>query len=36
MEAVLGPDGERIGDGRRKKNRGRSIRSRKPALLPIL
>jgi hypothetical protein len=36
MDAVLGPGGERIGDGRRKKSRGRSIRSAKPALLPVL
>jgi hypothetical protein len=36
MEAVLGPGGERVGDGRRKKARGRSIRSPKPALLPIV
>jgi Fe-S-cluster containining protein len=36
MDAVLGPGGERIGDGRRKKNRGKSIRSRKPPLLPVL
>ena len=36
MDAVLGPGGEHVGDGRRKKNRGRSIRSAKPPLLPIL
>jgi len=36
MDAVLGPGGERIGDGRRRKNRRRSIRSAKPALLPVL
>ena len=36
MEAVLGPGGEEIGDGRKKKNRKRSIRSPKPALLPVL
>lgn len=36
MEAVLGPGGQVIGDGRKKKNRTKSIRSRKPALLPIL
>ena len=36
MEAVLGPGGERIGDGRRRKTRGRSIRSPKPPLLPIV
>ncbi len=36
MEAVLGPGGTMIGDGRKKKNRKKSIRSRKPALLPIL
>ncbi|MFM7041508.1 MAG: YkgJ family cysteine cluster protein [Planctomycetaceae bacterium] len=36
MDAVLGPDGDRIGDGRRRKSRGRSIRGPKPALLPIL
>jgi len=33
---VLGPGGESIGDGRKRKNRGRSIRSRKPPLLQIL
>lgn len=36
MDAVLGPDGETIGDGRKKKNRKKSIRSKKPALLPVL
>ena len=36
MDAVLGPGGDRIGDGRRRKGRGRSIRGPKPALLPIL
>ncbi|MBM4021059.1 MAG: YkgJ family cysteine cluster protein [Planctomycetes bacterium] len=36
MDAVLGPGGDMIGDGRRKKNRGKSIRSPKPQLLPIL
>ena len=36
MDAVLGPGGNAIGDGRKKKNRRQSIRSRKPALLPIL
>ena len=36
MEAVLGPGGEEIGDGRRKKNRTKSIRSPKPPLLPVL
>lgn len=36
MEAVLGPGGEEIGDGRKKKNRRRSIRSSKPPLLPLL
>ena len=36
MDAVLGPGGEHIGDGRKGKNSQRSIRSAKPALLPIL
>lgn len=36
MDAVLGPGGEEIGDGRKKKNRKKSIRSKKPALLPVL
>ena len=36
MDAVLGPGGQRIGDGSRRKNRNRSIRSAKPALLPVL
>ena len=36
MEAVLGPGGEDIGDGKKKKHRQRSIRSPKPALLQIL
>jgi hypothetical protein len=36
MDAVLGPGGEHVGDGRKKKNRQKSIRSPKPALLPIL
>jgi hypothetical protein len=36
MEAVLGPGGEEIGDGRKKKNRKKSIRSAKPSLLPVL
>jgi len=36
MDAVLGPGGEHIGDGHKQKNRQRSIRSAKPALLPIL
>ncbi len=36
MEAMLGPGGDELGDGRKKKNRRRSIRSPKPALLPIL
>jgi hypothetical protein len=36
MDAVLGPGGENIGDGRKKKNRTKSIRSPKPALLPIV
>ncbi|MFM7519090.1 MAG: YkgJ family cysteine cluster protein [Planctomycetota bacterium] len=36
MEAVLGPGGEKVGDGRRAAARGRSIRSPRPALLPIL
>jgi hypothetical protein len=25
-----------VGDGRKKKNRSKSIRSKKPALLPVL
>jgi hypothetical protein len=33
---VLGPGGVEIGDGRTKKNRRRSLRGPKPALLPIL
>ena len=36
MDAVLGPDGDTVGDGRKKKNRHKSIRSAKPALLPVL
>jgi hypothetical protein len=36
MDAVLGPGGETIGDGRRKKNRDQSIRGPKPPLLQIL
>jgi uncharacterized protein len=36
MEAVLGPGGEQLGDGRRKVCRGRSIRSPKPDPLRIL
>ena len=36
MDAVLGPGGEYVGDGRKKKNRGKSIRSPKPPLLQIL
>ena len=36
MEAVLGPGGENVGDGKRKKYRRRSIRSPKPSLLKIL
>lgn len=36
MEAVLGPEGKVIGDGRKKKNRKKSIRSKKPPLLPVL
>jgi len=36
MDAVLGPGGESVGDGRRKKNRTRSIRGLKPPLLQIL
>lgn len=36
MEAVLGPGGDELGDGRKKKNRRRSIRSPKPPLLPLL
>jgi hypothetical protein len=36
MEAVLGPGGEDVGDGRKKKYRSRSIRSPKPTLLNIL
>ena len=36
MDAVLGPGGQAVGDGRKKKNRHASIRGRKPSLLPIL
>ncbi len=36
MDAVLGPGGKTIGDGRKKKNRKQSIRSKKPSLLPVL
>ena len=36
MDAVLGPGGLHVGDGRKKKNRGQSIRGPKPALLPIV
>ena len=36
MDAVLGPDCDTVGDGRKKKNRSKSIRSAKPALLPVL
>jgi len=36
MDAVLGPGGETIGDGRKKKNRNQSIRGPKPPLLQIL
>ena len=36
MEAMLGPGGEKIGDGRRRKNRHRSIRSPKPNPLQVL
>jgi Fe-S-cluster containining protein len=36
MDAVLGPGGDSIGDGRRKKSRGQSIRGPKPPLLQIL
>jgi hypothetical protein len=36
MEAMLGPGGEKIGDGRRRKNRHRSIRSAKPNPLQVL
>ena len=36
MDAVLGPGGMTLGDGRRKKNRGKSIRGPKPPLLPIV
>ena len=36
MDAVLGPGGEHVGDGRKKKNRAKSIRGPKPALLPIV
>ncbi len=36
MEAVLGPGGEDVGDGKKKKYRQRSIRSPKPTLLKIL
>jgi hypothetical protein len=36
MDAVLGPGGMEVGDGRKKKNRNKSIRSKKPALLPVL
>jgi len=33
---VLGPGGKEIGDGRKRKNRRRSIRGLKPPLLPIV
>jgi Fe-S-cluster containining protein len=36
MDAVLGPGGLFVGDGHKKKNRGKSIRSAKPPLLPIV
>jgi hypothetical protein len=36
MDAVLGPGGQEIGDGRKRKNRRMSIRGPKPALLPIV
>jgi|MDSZ01.1.fsa_nt_gb Fe-S-cluster containining protein len=36
MEVVLGPGGKKIGDGRKKKNRTKSIRSPKPSLLPVI
>ena len=36
MDAVLGPGGMEVGDGRKKKNRSKSIRSQKPPLLPVL
>ena len=36
MDAVLGPGGMEVGDGRKKKNRSKSIRSKKPSLLPVL
>jgi Fe-S-cluster containining protein len=36
MDSVLGPGGEHVGDGRRRKNRRRSIRGPKPPLLQII
>ncbi|RLS36215.1 MAG: YkgJ family cysteine cluster protein [Planctomycetota bacterium] len=36
MDAVLGPGGEHLGDGRRKKNRTKSIRGLRPDPLAIL
>ena len=35
MDAVLGPGGLHVGDGRKKKNRGQSIRRPNPPLQPI-
>ena len=36
MDAVLGPGGMEVGDGRTKTNPNKSIRSHKPPLLPVL
>ena len=36
MDAVLGPGGLEIGAGRKKKRREQSLRSPRPALLPII
>jgi Fe-S-cluster containining protein len=36
MDAVLGPGGLEVGEGRRKKNRGKSIRGPRPNPLAIL
>jgi len=36
MEAMLGPAGQMVGDGRKRKNRHRSIRSPKPNPLQVL
>jgi hypothetical protein len=36
MDAVLGPGGMEVGDGRTKTNPNKSIRSQNPPLLPVL